>query len=467
MVRKVTFGSVAQNPGFRYLWANQVLVQLAYNTLNFALIVWVFKLVGTHMAVAALMLATYLPAVIFGIFAGVFVDVIDRRKLIMIIDFLLALFFLLFVFFKGSFLLILLNTFLINSLAQFFIPAEGSSIPRLVSRKQLMLANSLFSLTLYGAFMVGFSIGGPILDNFGINKVFYLGVVLLGFAFILVQGLPPIRPSYVKAGLRRGSHWQRFVLMIKLTKQEIRETFGFIIGKLNVGVAILLLSMIQGVIGVLAVIMPSFMERVLIIKATNASYFVILPLGFGMITGAFLIGRRFNSTPRRSIVIPAIIGSGLAFILVGIVPTFAHLLQTADLPSYITHPRFFFRAPSLSFFFAVIAYFLGFCMVSIIVPCQTVLQENTSEKNRGKIFAVLATLMTAVSAIAVVVVGSLSDLFGVIPIVLGLGVIALLIGLVARHPSLFLSQKHLSYPLKDFLGQGHWEKEQPSQQPAA
>ena len=100
MKDRPTFASVILNRGFRFLWLNQILVQLAYNTLNFTLIVWVFKLTESALAVSFLVMAMYLPAVLFGIFAGVFVDITDRRKVIIVIDFLLALSFLLFILIK-------------------------------------------------------------------------------------------------------------------------------------------------------------------------------------------------------------------------------------------------------------------------------------------------------------------------------------------------------------------------------
>ena len=104
MAEKVGFSSVIKNSGFRYLWFNQILVQLAYNALNFTLIIWVYKLVDNNLAVSALMLTIYLPAVIFGIFAGVFVDIFDRKKIILLIDLLIALAFIMFIFIKGSFI---------------------------------------------------------------------------------------------------------------------------------------------------------------------------------------------------------------------------------------------------------------------------------------------------------------------------------------------------------------------------
>lgn len=457
MDKETTFASVVGNRGFRYLWINQVLIQLAYNTLNFALLIWVYKLTNSNLAVAALLLCVYLPTVIFGIFAGVFVDLADKRKIILTVDLLLAISFILFVFIRGSFPLILINTFFINSLAQFFMPSESSSIPILVSKKQLFIANSLFSLTLYASFMAGSTLAGPMLTHLGINSAFIFGSLSLIFAFILSRNLPVIK-TIRKSKIKETYSLQYFDNLVDLTTKEISSTFKFIKNRFDISVSISLLAGVQGIIGVLAVLMPSYLERVLKIHATDASYFVMLPLGFGMVFGAILIGRLFAGKPRRFLVIPAIVASGVVFILMGVIPSIAEVLQSTDLPSYITRPRYFLRAPSLSFFFSVLAFLAGFCLVSIVIPTQTSLQEKTSEKNRGKVFAMLAVLMTAFSAIPVVLAGGFADLFGAAPILVVVGLITLIVGLIALNPSWFFEEGHLSDRCREFLGLGHWEK---------
>lgn len=458
MAEKPNYLALVSNRGFRSLWINQILVQLAYNTLNFALIVWVYKLVNSNFAVSLLMIAVYLPAILFGIFAGVFVDVTDRRKIIITIDILLALAFLSLIFIKGSYPLILLNAFLINTLAQFFMPSESSSIPMLVRRKQLFLANSLFSLTLYASFMVGYSIGGPILNIFGIDTIFILGAAMLAAAFVLAQSLPPIKSSRVSEEFDRSLSPINFKRVLRVTYSETKATVKFIRGKLNVAVAIGLLSTIQGVVGVLAVVMPSYVERVLHIHATDASYFVMLPLGLGMVSGAFLTGRLFYNRPKRFVVLPAMLGAGIVFFLIGLAPTLAQIVQSPELPLHLSKTRYFFRAPSISFWFGVAAFILGLFTVSVIVPCQTVLQENTTEKNRGKIFAALSVIMTAFAAVPVLLAGSLADIFGATSILAGLGIIVFGAGLLARFPGFFFHENHLPKKLREFLGFGHWEK---------
>ncbi|MCL4366654.1 MFS transporter [Patescibacteria group bacterium] len=455
MQDQTNFSSVISNLGFRHLWFNQILVQLAYNTLNFALIVWVFRLTHANLAISALMLAIYTPTIIFGLLAGVFVDMVDRRKIILTVDFLLAVAFLMLLLVKQSLVGILVDTFIINSLAQFFMPSESSSIPMLVSRKQLIIANSLFSLTLYAALMAGFTISGPMLQLFGIDSVYIFGGIILFAAFLLSQKLPVIQVQNPHQ-LARNQLIKSLQQLLDLTFSEARQMLRFIRSKLNVAVAIFLMGVIQGIIGMLAVMMPDYLERVLLVNATDASYFVMLPLGCGMIIGALLLGRYFHGVPRRAVVIPAILAAGVVFILMGIAPTLAHLLQVTE-PVRIRHPRYFFMAPSLSFFFGILAFLLGLSMVSVAIPCQTVIQENTPEKDRGKIFAVLGVFMTGVSAIPIILAGGLSDIFGVTPIFVAIGLFVVFIGSVAHHPKMFFHEGQLTPRIKEFLGGGHWD----------
>jgi MFS family permease len=441
MAQKPSFSKVYKSLGFRYLWINQVLMQLAINTVNFALIIWVYKLTDSNFAVSALLLAVYLPAFFFGLFAGVFVDRTDKRKLIILVDILLAVAFFIFPFIRSSYPLILLNTFFINTITQFFIPAEGSSIPMVVKKGELFIANSLFTFTLYGAFMIGFTIAGPILNNFSISPIFYLSSVLLLFAAFLSQKLPPL-------GKSRGNGTR----IMDVISQEMKETFQFIRGRVPVATAIALLALLQGVIGIMAVLVPSYMERVLKIHATDASLFVMLPLGLGMIIGALIIGKFFHATPRRIMIIPAIILAGLLLIGVGVAPDIATLLNETEIPKRIHHLRYFFNAPSLSSTFAIGAFLLGLAAVTIIIPSQTILQESTTERNRGKILAVLAVLMNAVAAVPVILAGAFADFFGVQPIFIFVGSFIFIIGLLGTKPGMLLIAGFLPLRVKQFLG---------------
>lgn len=440
MEKDRAFSSVVKNRGFLNLWANQLLVQLSYNLLNFTLIIWVFYLTSSNTAVSTLLLAVYLPAAIFGLFAGVLVDVTDRRRIIMAINILLMLSFLSLIFFKNSFPAILAIAFFNNTLAQFYVPAEFSAIPIIVKKAQLLTANSIFSTTLYVSFLVGFGLAGPTINYLGIDAVFKLGAILLSLAFFLSLLFPPIVGKYDQEGkkLIRALTKKDFHVFNQIALSEIKQTIIDVRGKLPVLSSILILAGVQMMVGVMAVLTPPFLERAVRISATDASSVLVLPLGLGMVVGGLLIGRIGHLLPRRRVVGVAITVAGILLLLVGLSPLFAKL--------------------PLSNILVAGSFLLGIAAVSIVVPSQTVLQENTPEADRGKVFAVLGVMMALVSVGPVLLAGILADLFGPLSIFIGAGLFVVWFGLFILKPSLFFAEHHLAYNIRQFLGLGHWQK---------
>ena len=101
---------------------------------------------------------------------------------------------------------------------------------------------------------------------------------------------------------------------------------------------------------------------------------------------------------------------------------------------------------------------MGIAMVSILVPSQTVLQENTPEEDRGKVFSVLGVAMSGLSLIPVLLSGILADVFGTTPIFIGLGTVILLVGFFTLKPNLFLPKDWVPRNVREFLGLGNWER---------
>lgn len=456
MAKRSSFHSVIKNSGFVNLWINQILVQLTYNSLNFALIIWVFRLTNSNTAVAALLFAVYLPAVIFGLVAGILVDSIDRRKIILFIDLFLCMSVTSLIFLKNSYPSILIVTFIVNTLAQFYAPTEASALPLIVKKGQFLEANSLFSTTLFATLLVGFGLAGPIIALWGIDFVFAGGAILLLVAFLLASRFPPIVSPIDPQAKQLLHSFQKadWPLLKKVVRGEIRQTTNLIKHNLLISLSLFILSGVQAVIGVLAVLVPSFLERVLQISATDASYVLIAPLGIGLILGALVVGRLGKIIARRKLVGRSIIGVGILFLSVGIAPLVSPAVQ------YFPHPKplAFITQPSLSVVMAVGAFLTGLAMASIVIPSQTVLQENTPEHDRGKVFAVLGILMSAVSIIPVVFAGVMSDIFGPMPIFIGLGGSIGIVGLLMIKPDFFFNEEHLSFRWREFLGLGHWKR---------
>lgn len=455
MNEKPSLTSVIRNPGFLNLWVNQILVQLTFNSLNFALIIWVFKLTDSNTSVSILLFSIYVPAVLLGLFAGVLVDVIDRRKIIMAIDFFLSLLLFSLIFLKNSFPAILVVTFLINAVSQFYSPAEASAIPIIVKKNQLMTANAIFSATLYSAFLIGFGLAGPLINHLGIDYVFGLGGIALMVAFLLSLTFPPIKsiPDAKGKMLISVIIARKYSQIIQVGYLEMVETFKLIKGKLPVLISIAILAGVQMGIGIMAVLAPGFLEKSLHIKATDASFVLVFPLGLGIITGGLILGRFGSSLIKRKLVARAILFGGLLLLSVGLAPLISPAIHYLKYPGPVP---FFYQLP-LSQVMAVGSFLIGMTMVSVLIPSQTVLQENTPEESRGKVFAVLGVAMSGLSLIPVFLAGIFADIFGTTPIFIALGFLIAMVGLFGLNPSLFFRKRELSYRIREFLGLGHWE----------
>lgn len=446
--------AITKNRGFINLWINQILVQLSYNCLNFGLLVWVYHLTNSSLAVSLMLFSVYFPSVIFGLFAGVLVDITDRKKIIMLINLLLALCFISLIFLKASLFAILVIVFLVNSLVQFYVPAESSAIPLICRRNQLLSANSLFSITLFGAFLGGFGIAGPIINMLSIDYVFGFGAGLLILGFLLSFLFPPITSELDSLGLKLTSAIKNRDLLqiVEVGVREIRNTFSLIKGRIPVTASLFILASVQVAIAVLGALIPSFFERTLRINATDASFILVLPLGIGMVLGGILISKWGHLLPKRTIVSAGIIISGLLFFTLGISPLVAPVVE------YFQKPLSFMSQLHLSSILICGSFLLGLSMVSIVVPSQTALQEYSPEKDRGKVYAALSVLMSALTLIPILLAGVLADNFGVSPIFIAMGGTIALLGFLAIKPDFYFSKKQLPVRVRRFLGAGHWMK---------
>src|SRR5579883_227276 len=155
------FRVVLRNRNFTYLWSAQLLSQIAQNIINFAVLVKVEELTHSTTQIAVTIVSFTLPAVLFGPIAGVFVDRLDKKMILVYTNLLRAAATLGFVFFGQTVPAVYAILFISSTINQLFSPAEGASIPLLVKRDQLLNAMSLFNLTFYSAVVLGFIIIAP------------------------------------------------------------------------------------------------------------------------------------------------------------------------------------------------------------------------------------------------------------------------------------------------------------------
>ena len=149
--------AVLRNRPFLLLWLSQVATQIGGNMVVYGLTLLVYALTGSNSAVSVLFLTFLVPGVLFSALAGVYVDRLDHRRVLIATNLLRAGAFGLMLLARDSLPAIYLLNALVSLLTTFFAPAEAAMIPVLVARRQLVPANGLFTLTLNAAFALGCS----------------------------------------------------------------------------------------------------------------------------------------------------------------------------------------------------------------------------------------------------------------------------------------------------------------------
>lgn len=408
--------TLLKNTSFRNLWFSQICSQLSYNLLNFSLLFIVFRLTRSSFSESLLVLTFILPTAIFGTFTGVLADFMDKRRIMMAAHLVWPAIAILFVFFSKNLAVILLLSFLINAIDRFFTPAEQSSLPFLVSKEELLVANSLFSFSINGTFLIGFSLAGPIMLLAGNDFApIYLSVILMGLSVFFVRNLPHLAPEAV-AGTEK---------FIRKTFDEIKIGFSFIKQTKIVFLGIAIFSIIQIFMNIALSISPSFVSNSLgFDDPKHASWVVMFPVGLGSIVSLYVI-QRWQKKLKRNLIERGLLYSSLSLFVLGFVPVIYQLLEKENLVGRITRSIIHLTGVSSIIFIACL--FLGLSVTLIIVPALTAISENTPEDMLGRVWGIAALSQNILASIPLLVFGFIADRVSVVPLILTTSIVGLVI----------------------------------------
>ncbi len=206
---KVYLDLLKQRPQFRYLWVAAV-VSFAGDWFNtIATVILVNRATDSATAVGALFLARALPPFLLGPFAGVVADRFDRKKVLIATDLLRFLIVLGFLLVDGPEDTWLIYTLTIAQFAvsAFFEPARAAILPSLIKGSdELLIANTLSSITWSAMLALGAALGGIVAGFFGVTTALIIDAAtfLLSALFILrIQAPAPVEPAD-----ESGSGWQ-------------------------------------------------------------------------------------------------------------------------------------------------------------------------------------------------------------------------------------------------------------------
>ncbi|BBC23212.1 MFS transporter [Pseudanabaena sp. ABRG5-3] len=409
--------SVLRNPNFLSLWSGQVFSQIAdkiFLVLVIAIVSTQFQHEGETISgwVSAVMVAFTIPAILFGSIAGVYVDRWKKKTVLVSSNILrgalvLSIPLLLWIT-KNSVLPwgaptgfwgLLCITFLVSTFTQFFTPAEQSAITLVVEKPKLLAANSLYTTTIMAALILGFALGEPLLalsdhlwHNVGQEVLVGGSYLLAGIILIL------LKTGETKEDLHRDSFhlWN-----------DIKEGLQYLKHKKTSLSALIQLICTFSIIAALTVLAVRLAEVMPEIKSEQFG-FLLAVASLGMAIGAGFVAKLGDRCSRQTLALVGSIGMAIFLTMLG-----------------FFSDRFGLGLVAI----AGTGIFAGLC----VIPMQTVIQEETPEDVRGKVFGLQNNAVNIALSLPLSVAGIAESYFGLQQVIFALSAIALFTGILTWY----------------------------------
>ena len=392
---KDLWGVLARQRDYRLMLSAGLISLIGDWLLRTGLAFQVYVLTGSTLASGGLLLASFLPAVVLGSLAGVFVDRWNQRTTMIVTNILNAVVLLpLIAVNNESKIWIVYGVVLAQScLQQFFQPAEQSLVPVLVNDEQLVTANALNSQIRDLARLIGAALGGVLAAAGGLTLLalgdaatFLIAVVLV--AQMRHRQVRPENPEQTAGGA------------IKRLKEEWAEGLRLCVA----GPAIRLFfvfCMVTGVgEGIMSTLFAPFVSSQ--IGGDGQVYgLIVSSQAVGGIVGGLVaaaIGSRWPAARLWGI-------GALAFGLIDITLFLYPLASDSVIPAFV-------------------------CMIVVGLPgaltiagMMTVFQNLTVDGTRGRIYGAVGAAESVAVLIGITAAGFLGDAVGIIPVLVfqGLG----------------------------------------------
>jgi MFS family permease len=416
---------VLRNRPFLLLWLVQALSQTGQNMVNFALLILVRGVIDEHgvaqpnTAVGLAVLAFSSPAIIFSPIAGVLVERASKRNVLILTNALRGVAALGFVLIQPGWTPILalvmlyLLAFGAGAVGQFFGPALGSAIPNLVTRREYVHANALINLTVTGSQILGFAALSPFLIRlYGVDNVI-LGITVIFALCAVLSYLIPLGTTGLTSQFPAAqSRTRRFF-------DEMREGVRIIVDRPILIKAIGYLSLAMATYLMIATLGPEYVTGVLRLPVEDIA-FMLVPAGIGVIIGVASVSRVTGKFGIERTIDWAIAGAGVALIVIASVGIISEFIWEDPLAERT-------GALYIAGGFAVL---LGLANAFILAPSQSLLQSRAPQNAQARVWAAFFTVANGVAFIPIIFAGALADLFGVVSVMFGMGIILLLVGII-------------------------------------
>lgn len=332
-------------------------------------------------SVAYVMIARFLPGLIFGSAAGVLVDRWDRKRTMIVCDLGRAatLLWLPFVDFVWQ---LVVASLILEGFALLWAPAKEASVPNLVPREKLTGVNSLSLMAAYGTFplaagvFIGLASLATVLGRYDAvdflriddeSMAFYIDAATFAVSAAIISRLALPRGPQVADLADTQTHGSTRVWAPEQVFKDLRDGWSYIF--LNPTVRTVNVALAVGLIGggMIIPLGPVFAQDVLHVDGGDGFRAFMVALGIGVALGVVGLTVRQNRLHKEQVFVAAVFGAGACLFVATSMWT---LLGSALLVGG-----------------------LGVCAGTVYVLGITLLQESASEELRARVFAGLFTLV--------------------------------------------------------------------------
>ncbi len=384
--------SIFKNRNFILLWVGQTISIIGDNLYYLALMWWVLEKTGSTAAMATVAICSAIPSVILGPIAGTYADRIDRKKLLISMDFGRAILIATPAVFLWLGALqvwhIYILAVLLSTMSTFFNPTLSAFIPQIVETENLTRANSLTQLSFSISGILGPSLAGVLVAFVGTPSVMLLDAVsffVSGTAILLIL----VKKAEVATAEKR-----KFL-------HELKEGFVYIKNTQFVLSMVLLASVLNFFAGPIGIFMPVVAKNVL--NAGSEGFgFLASAASVGGLLGSLCLGLLGDIKHKGLVILGGIFLGGWAIAFFGIS---THLWASL-------------------FILGLFGFFIS--LTNVVLA--SVFQSLVPNQLQGRVFGTLNTMSMGLRPISLALAGVLSDLFKVQVVIFVSGVLIALGG---------------------------------------
>jgi DHA3 family macrolide efflux protein-like MFS transporter len=388
---RASFAEVLRNRNFLALWLGQVISQIGDSFTFLALLIMVNQLTGSTVSMGMMMISLTLPQLVFSFLAGVIVDRLDRRKIMIFSDLLRGLLVLAFLTVRSAeqvYILYIVG-FLVSTVSVFFWPARTAMIPRIVKGEaKLLSANALSQTIRVAAMLIGPALAGFLIAWVGTSLAFVVDSLTYLVSAIAIMTITTGGETLDQERIGVRMIWQRFT-----------EGFSYMLRHSTVlGIIVTLMVGLLG-IGAIEVLFVPFLQGEFGVGPEGLG-FTQTAQGVGMLLGSVLIGNLAARFRLTRIIAWSIGLLGISVAVCGLVN---------------------------QFIFILIALFVaGLSLAPLNAALNTLMQITVPDGKLGRVGSVVDTSITLSYLISMSGAAFLADAFGMRTVFVAAGIITAL-----------------------------------------